>query len=238
MTEVTAIVKTLFEYPCRVRPVSRRDAKNALFDGFAEVAKALANGRRAELVDVLAQGERSVEVLAGEIDQSVANTSFHLRTLAAAGLVDTRRDGTTIHYRLASDRVQELWAALRDVAEAHVDDLNELVRAYLGDRSALESIGRAELEERLASGDLLLLDVRNATEFAAGHIAGARSIPVTELPDRLEEIPGDVEIVAYCRGPYCVYADEAVRLLSERGRVAKRLEGGFPEWRAEHRPTE
>lgn len=215
-----------------------RGAKNALFDGFAEVAKALGNGRRAELVDVLAQGERSVEELAGEIDQSVANTSFHLRSLAQSGLVATRREGTRIYYRLASDRVSELWAALRDVAGAHHAGLAELAGAYLGDRESLDTIDRAELARRMADGDLVVVDVRNSAEFAAGHIAGARSIPIGELADRVDELPDDTEIVAYCRGPYCVYADDAVRVLDEHRRTARRLDGGFPEWRSEDLPTE
>lgn len=217
--------------------MTRRDAKNALFDGFAEVAKALSNGRRAELIDVLAQGERSVDELANEIDQSVANTSFHLRTLATTGLVATRREGTHIYYRLASQRVQELWMALRDVADSHVENLADLANAYLGDRASLDSIGRAELARRIKEGDLIILDVRAAAEFGAGHIAGARSIPIAELADRIDEVPDGVDVVAYCRGPYCVYADDAVRLLTHSGRSAKRLDGGFPEWQAEERPT-
>ncbi|MGD9752319.1 MAG: ArsR/SmtB family transcription factor [Acidimicrobiia bacterium] len=215
-----------------------RVAKDALFDGFADVAKALANGRRAELVDVLAQGERHVEGLAAEIGQSVANTSFHLRALAAAGLVSTRRDGTRIYYRLASDRVAQLWSALRNVAAAHLAELDQLAAAYLGDRSQLEEIGRAELVERLATGDVIVLDVRPTAEFAAGHIAGARSIPIDRLSRSLKSIPREVEVVAYCRGPYCVMADDAVRLLRKRGRRARRLEDGFPEWQRAALPVE
>jgi rhodanese-related sulfurtransferase len=215
-----------------------RVAKDALFDGFAEVAKALANGRRAELVDVLAQGERHVEELADEIGQSIANTSFHLRTLATTGLVTTRRDGTRIYYRLASDRVVELWSALRDVAAAHLAELDALAAAYLGDRSRLEQIGQAELAARIVAGDVIVLDVRPAAEYAAGHIVGARSIPIEKLARSLKAIPPDVEVVAYCRGPYCVMADDAVRLLRRRGRTARRLEDGFPEWRLAARPVE
>lgn len=208
-----------------------RAAKDALFDAFAEVAKALANGRRAELVDVLAQGERHVEALATEIDQTVANTSFHLRALAAAGLVSTRREGTRVYYRLASERVGDLWSALGDVAADHLDGLEELAAAYLGDRDRLEQIGRDELVERLERGDVIVLDVRPAAEYAAGHLPGARSIPLDELTQRLRELPTDTELVAYCRGPYCVYADDAVRLLRRRGRRARRLVDGLPEWR-------
>ena len=214
-----------------------RAHKDALYDGFAEVAKAMANGRRAELIDVLAQGERHVEDLAGEIGQSVANTSFHLRALATAGLVATRRDGTRIYYRLASDRVAELWSAVRDVATAHHEHIDDLARDYLGDRSRLDHIGRDELVERLAAGDVVVVDVRPEAEYANGHIAGARSIPIERLAARLDELPPDVDVVAYCRGPYCVFADEAVRLLRRRGRRALRLDDGFPEWRLARLPV-
>jgi rhodanese-related sulfurtransferase/DNA-binding HxlR family transcriptional regulator len=207
-----------------------RQAKDALFDAFGDVAKALGNGRRAELVDVLAQGERHVDELAAEIGQSLANTSFHLRVLASAGLVTTRRDRTRIYYRLASARVSELWAALRDVADAHHEQLDALAAAYLGDRARLEQLGRDELMERIAAGDVVVVDVRPAVEFAAGHIVGARSIPIDQLADNIRKLPAGVEVVAYCRGPYCVFADEAVRLLRRRGRAARRLEDGFPEW--------
>jgi rhodanese-related sulfurtransferase len=210
--------------------MSDRRAKDALFDAFAEVAKALGNGRRAELVDVLAQGERHVDELAAEIDQSVANTSFHLRALATAGLVTTRRDGTRIYYRLASARVGELWGALRDVTAAHHAQLDELAAAYLGDRSRLEQITRGDLAARIAAGDVVVIDVRPTAEFAAGHIAGARSIPIDHLAANINDLPAGVEIVAYCRGPYCVFADDAVRLLRRRSRPARRLEDGFPEW--------
>lgn len=207
-----------------------RQAKDALFDAFGEVAKALGNGRRAELVDVLAQGERHVDELSAEIGQSVANTSFHLRVLATGGLVTTRRDGTRIYYRLASARVGELWSALRDVTAAHHEQLDELAAAYLGDRDRLEQIGRSELAERLAAGDVVVVDVRPGAEFAAGHISGARSIPIDQLAANIKNLPTGVEVVAYCRGPYCVFADDAVRLLRRRGRPARRLEDGFPEW--------
>lgn len=215
-----------------------RVAKDALFDGFAAVAKSLANGRRAELVDVLAQGERHVEELAAEIGQSIANTSFHLRTLAAAGLVVTRRDKTRIYYRLTSDRVLDLWVALRDVAAAHHAELDALANAYLGRRDELDQLSRTELVARLATGDVLVIDVRPPAEYVAGHIAGARSIPADRLAHELRTLPEDVEVVAYCRGPYCVLADDAVRLLRRRGRAARRLEGGFPEWRTANLPVQ
>ncbi|MGQ0433722.1 MAG: ArsR/SmtB family transcription factor [Microthrixaceae bacterium] len=207
-----------------------RAAKDALFDGFAEVAKALGSGRRTEIIDLLAQGERSVEEVAGELGQTVANTSHHLRALARAGLVTTRRDGTRIHYRLASERVGELWAAVRQVAEAHVAGLEKLAGAYLGDRDGIDVVDRDELAARLEDRTLVVLDVRPAREFTAGHIAGARSVPIGELRKHLEALPAESDVVAYCRGPYCVYADDAVRELAKRGFNAARLEDGFPEW--------
>ena len=207
-----------------------RAAKNALFDAFAEVARALASGRRAEIVDVLAQGERSVEQLADEIGQSVANTSHHLRAMAKAGVLRTRREGTRIVYMLASDRVADVWAALRDIATEHVAGIHELAAAYVGDRSGLEPITRRELEARLRAGDTVVLDVRPSAEFEAGHIVGARSVPVDDLR-RIRSLSKNIEIVAYCRGPYCAYADEAVRQLRRRGFNARRLEDGFPEWK-------
>lgn len=207
-----------------------RGAKDALYDGFAEIGKALGNGHRAEIIDVLAQGERHVEELAAEIDQSVANTSFHLRSLATAGLVTTRRDGNRIYYRLTSPRVADLWSAMRDVAVAHHESLDVLARAYLGDRAGVEEIDRDELVRRLEDGDVIVVDVRPAAEYAAGHITGARSIPHDQLAERLGELPRGVEVIAYCRGPFCVYADDAVRLLRGDRRRARRLRDGYPEW--------
>jgi DNA-binding transcriptional ArsR family regulator/rhodanese-related sulfurtransferase len=211
--------------------VGDRQAKDALFDAFAEVAKALASGRRAEIVDLLAQGPRSVEEVAAEIGQSVANTSHHLRALARAGLVTTRRDGTRIFYAIASDRVGELWAALRDVAADQVADLTRLARAYLGERDGIEVVSRAQLADRLSRREVVVLDVRPSSEYAAGHIAGARSAPIAELRRHLSVLPRDAEVVAYCRGPDCVYADEAVRELNRQGFRALRLTDGYPEWK-------
>ena len=208
-----------------------RVAKDALFEGFSEVAKALSSGRRAEIVDVLTQGERSVEEIADELDQSVANTSHHLRALARAGLVTTRREGTRIFYSVASERVAELWTALRDVAVEHVAGLERLAGAYLGDRDGVETVDRDELAARLKRGEVLVVDVRPEAEYAAGHIAGARSVPLGELRKQLKALPKGVDVVAYCRGPYCVYADDAVRELRRRGFAARRLVEGFPEWK-------
>lgn len=207
-----------------------RAAKDALYDGLAAVAKALGNGRRAELVDVLAQGERPVEELASEIGQSVANTSHHLQHLLRAGLVRTRRDGTHIHYSLATPRVGELWAAVRDVASSQLAELDGLATAYLGERSSLDTVTREELARRLSDGDVVVLDVRPEPEYRAGHITGAVSLPFKEISRRLRAIPKDRQVVAYCRGPFCVYADDAVRTLRRRGYRAARLDDGFPEW--------
>jgi rhodanese-related sulfurtransferase len=210
-----------------------RVAKTALFDGFAKAAKGLASGRRLELLDVLANGERTVDALASEVALSVANTSQHLQVLRQAGLVTGRRQGTSVHYRLAGPEVLELWQALRTLAATRLAEVERLAAAYLGARDALEPVTREELTRRLEVGDdLVVLDVRPAAEHAAGHVPGAVSIPVSELRRRLAELPRDREIVAYCRGPYCAFAHEAVELLRSEGFAARRLEDGLPEWQA------
>lgn len=218
--------------------MSDRAAKAALFDAVASVAAALGSGRRAEIVDVLAQGERSVEEVANEVGQSLAATSHHLRLLAKAGLARSRRDGHRVVYRLASERVGELWGAVRDVAERHVAEVNVLADAYLGERDGVEQVSAAELNARLERGDVVLLDVRPEPEFRAGHIAGALSAPLAALPSIATKLPRRKEVIAYCRGPYCVYADDAVRLLREQGLKARRLDVGFPEWRRADLPIE
>jgi rhodanese-related sulfurtransferase len=210
-----------------------RAAKTALFDEFARAAKALASGRRIELLDVLANGERTVEALAGEVGLTVANTSQHLQILRQAGLVTSRRQGTSIHYRLAGLEVFELWRTLRTLAASRLAEVERLATAYLGSRDELQPVTREELARRLQDGDnLVVLDVRPAAEYAAGHLPGAVSIPVAELRRRLAELPADREVVAYCRGPYCAFAHEAVVLLREAGVSARRLEDGLPEWQA------
>lgn len=206
------------------------EAKAALFDQFAVVGKAFANGRRAELVDVLAQGERAVEALADQIGQSVANTSQHLQVLARAGLVTSRRDGNRILYRLADEQVEALWQTLRAVATANVSGVRGAAEEYLGDRDGLEQVTADELARRLGEG-VLVWDVRPASEYEAGHVPGAVSVPPDEVQRRLDDVPDDVEVVAYCRGRFCVYADDAVRALVAAGRRAARLDEGFPEWR-------
>jgi rhodanese-related sulfurtransferase len=215
-----------------------REAKDALFDAFASAARALGNGHRAEIVDVLAQGERSVEAIAVELSQSVANTSHHLRLLTAAGLLTSRRQGRHIVYRLASERVGDLWAALRDVAADHVEALEPAAAAYLGDRGDIETISADELAERLSRGRVVLLDVRPPAEYVAGHIPGAWLAPIGDLDEVLKSLPSQGEVVAYCRGAYCIYADQAVRLLQRRGRRARRLDVGLPDWRRAGHPLE
>jgi rhodanese-related sulfurtransferase len=208
-----------------------RAAKTALFDEFARVGKGLASGRRMELLDVLANGERTVEDLARETGLSLANASQHLQILRQAGLVTTRRLGTSVFYRMAVPEVFELWRSLRTLAAAQLANVERLAAAYLGGRDALEPVTRKELTRRLQDGeDVVVLDVRPAVEHAAGHLPGAISIPVAELRQRLAELPGDREIVAYCRGPYCAFAHDAVALLRQEGFQARRLEDGLPEW--------
>jgi rhodanese-related sulfurtransferase len=213
--------------------MSDQAAKRALYDEVALVGKALASGRRMELLDVLANGERTVEVLAAQTGLSVANTSQHLQVLRQGGLVAARRAGTSVHYRLADPAVFALWRRLRGVAWQRLAAVGQLAAAYLGDRDQLEPVTREELARRLQDGDsLVVLDVRPASEHAAGHVPGAVSIPVQELRRRLAELPLDQEIVAYCRGPFCAFAHEAVALLREQGFAARRLEDGWPEWEA------
>jgi rhodanese-related sulfurtransferase len=218
--------------------VSTRAAKGALFDALASVAAALGSGRRAEIVDVLAQGERSVEEVASEVGQSIAATSHHLRLLAKTGLARSRREGSRVYYRLASERVSELWAAIRDVGARHVAEVNVLVGEYLGERDGVELLSATELRERFAQGKVVVLDVRPEAEYRAGHIAGAVSAPLERLDAIAAGLPKRREVVAYCRGPYCVYADDAVRLLRARSLRARRLDVGFPEWQRAGLPVE
>jgi rhodanese-related sulfurtransferase len=209
-----------------------RASKDALFDEFARVAKSLASGRRAEIIDVLANGERSVERLAAEIRLSVANTSQHLQVLKNAGLVTTRRNGTFIYYRLASSSVVGLWRSLQSIARESRGDVERLAREYLGE-DHIEELTKDELWKRLQRKDkLVVLDVRPAEEYDAGHIPGAVSIPLDELRKRVKELPKTKQIVAYCRGPLCALAPEATRYLKSRGYKVKRLVEGAPDWGA------
>lgn len=209
-----------------------RYAKDRLYDGFAAIGKAIGSGRRVELLDLLAQAPQSVKQLAGAIDQSVAATSAHLQVLAAAGLVTFNRQGNRMVYELTGPAVEDLFAAVRTVAVEHADALHRLQRDYLGDRDSLQELSRAELIERLQRGEeIVILDVRPVAEFAAGHVPGALQVEPAELARIARSLPRDIEVVAYCRGPFCVFADEAVRLLSRHGIRARRLQDGFPEWR-------
>lgn len=208
-----------------------RATKTALNEQFARIGKALASPRRIELLDLLAQGEHSVETLAAKTDMSVTLASSHLQALRRARLVDTRRDGARVYYRLAGDDVIELLTALRAVAHDRLAEVEQVVRAYFGAPDELEPIGRDELVRRAAAGDVVLLDLRPREEYAAGHILGAVSIPLDVLEGQLALLPPGAEIVAYCRGPYCVLAPRGIALLRRHGFRARRLEDGFPEWR-------
>lgn len=211
--------------------MSSREAKEALFDGMAQVAKALSSGRRAEIIDVLANGERTVESLAAEVHQSVANTSQHLQILKNAGLVTTRREGTFVHYSLSSPSVIRFWRELQNIARESKADMERLVRAYLGEGDDVEELTKEELWERMKRKEkLVILDVRPPEEFEAGHIPGALSIPMRELKKRLKELPKSKQIVAYCRGPLCALAPEATRFLKSKGYRVKRLREGPPDW--------
>ncbi|WP_028663303.1 ArsR/SmtB family transcription factor [Saccharomonospora halophila] len=213
------------------------EMKTALFDQFARVGKALGSGKRLELLDLLAQGERSVESLAHAAGLGLTTASAHLQALKRVNLVRTRREGTRIHYRLAGADVAALYALLRTVAGAHLPDVDAVGAAYLGPDDT-EQVSREELLRRVATGDVVVLDVRPREEYDAGHIPGAVSVPVEKLVDRLDAVPADQEIVAYCRGSWCVLAHDAVRLLTAHGRTARRLTDGMLEWRLADLPVE
>lgn len=215
-----------------------RTVKTALFDEFARLGQALGNGRRLEILDVLANGERTVEGLAAETGLSVANASQHLQVLRSASLVRRRRDGTRIFYQLGDPVVFELWRNLRTVAANRQAQVGQLANAYLGARDSLQPVTQADLLRRLKQKeDLVILDVRPAEEYAAGHLPTAVSIPLAELRRRLRDLPRDKEIVAYCRGPYCAFAHKAIRVLQQAGFKARRLEEGLPEWKAAGLPV-
>lgn len=208
-----------------------RAVKMELFDQFARVAQALASGRRVEIVDVLCNGDRTVEELARQVGFSTANTSQHLQVLKEAGLVAATRDGTRMRYRIASPAVYSLWVGLRSLAAERLPAVRSLVETYLGSRDDLEPISGEELLARLKAGEpMVVVDVRPVEEYRAAHIPGAVSIPLGELEQRLRELPRDSEIVAYCRGPYCAFAPEAVRTLHAHGYTARHLADGLPEW--------
>jgi len=216
----------------------KRAFKDEIYEQFARIGKAFSSGSRLELIDLLAQQERTVDELAEETEMSVANTSRHLQVLKGERLVRRRKDGTRAYYRLAGPEVYRAWKAMRSLAETRLAEVEETVKRYLSDRDEMEALSQEELEERLERDDVLVLDVRPEEEFEAGHIPGARSIPVDRLEEHLDELPEDRDIVAYCRGPYCVYSDDAVRKLREKGRNARRLSGGLPDWLVEGRSVE
>ncbi len=216
----------------------KRAFKNQLYEQFARLGKALAGPHRLELLDVLAQCERTVEALAQETGMSVANASQHLQVLRATHLVEVRREGVSMYYRLADESVFRMWQAMRTVGEAQLAEIDRVVQTFLQDRTQLQPMSAQEVLKLLNDDQIILLDVRPAEEYEASHLPHARSIPVAELEARLAELPADKEIVAYCRGPYCVFADEAVALLRARGYQAYRLEEGVPEWRTLGLPIE
>jgi len=219
-------------------PDAHRSFKNRLYGQFARVGKALSSPHRLEMLELLAQSERTVDSLATEMNLSVANTSQHLQALRQAALVDSRKEGLFVYYRLADPAVFELSKAIRTVAERQLADLDRLVRQHFEDRADAELVEMDELLKRLRSRKVVVLDTRPSNEYAAGHIPGALSVPVENLQKELRQLPRDREYVAYCRGPYCVYADRAVEILSSHGRRARRLREGFPEWRAAGLPVE
>jgi rhodanese-related sulfurtransferase/DNA-binding transcriptional ArsR family regulator len=217
--------------------MSTRNPKLTLFGHFAAVAKSLAHAHRLELLEQLAQGERSVEVLADRTGLSIANTSQHLQQMRRAGLVTNSREGKFVYYRLMDDSVLDLLAALRRIAERNVAEVERVIRIYFHNRDSLEPIGRQELLQRSRAGEVTILDVRPEDEFALGHLPGAVNMPLRELEMRLAEFDPRQEIVAYCRGPYCVLSYEAVAMLRARGFKARRLQDGLPEWRAAGLPV-
>jgi rhodanese-related sulfurtransferase/predicted transcriptional regulator len=203
-------------------------SKDVLFEAISVMGKAFASPVRLELLDLLAQAPRSVDALARMTGQSNANVSQHLQALHAAGMVTREREGTSVRYEIAGTEALRVWLALRDASATRLAEVERAAREYLGDD--VQAIGREELRERLARGETVLIDVRPQEEYAAGHIEGARSIPLSELEQRLAELPADREIIAYCRGPFCAFAHDAVRQLRAAGRSARRLDGGWPEW--------
>ena len=217
---------------------THREFKDRLFAQFARVGKALASPKRLEIVDLLAQGERTVEEIARETAMSVASASQHLQALKGARMVEARREGLYAHYRLAGEDVFRTWQAVRALAESRLAEVEGVVEAYLADRDALEAVDATELMERLNDESVVVLDVRPEEEYWGGHLPGAISVPVDALEAALQTLPKDREIVAYCRGPYCVFSDEAVALLRSRGYRARRLRQGLPDWRSAGMPVE
>jgi rhodanese-related sulfurtransferase len=217
---------------------SHREFKDRLFEQFARIGKALASPKRLEILDLLAQGERTVEEIARQTAMPVANASQHLQALKGVRMVESRREGLYAYYRLSDEDVFRTWQAVRALGEKRLADIDRVVETYLQDRGALEVVNATALMERLSDGSAVVLDVRPKEEYRAGHIPGALSVPVDALEAVLQTLPKDKEIVAYCRGPYCVFSDEAVAFLGSRGYRASRLAEGLPDWRAAGRPVE
>ena len=215
-----------------------REFKDLIFEQFARIGRALSHPKRLEILDLLAQAERTVEEIARETAMPVANASQHLQVLKAARMLEVRREGLYAHYRLADEGVFRAWRAVRDLGEARLAEVDRVVEAYLKDRETMEAVDAVELMERLADEGVVVLDVRPEEEYRAGHVPGALSVPVSSLEAALQALPKDKEIVAYCRGPYCVFSDEAVAFLKSRGYRASRLTEGFPEWRDAGFPIE
>jgi rhodanese-related sulfurtransferase/DNA-binding transcriptional ArsR family regulator len=221
-----------------MQELDHRAFKDRIYEQFARLTKAMSSARRLELLDLLAQAERTVEELSRETGMSVANVSQHLQTLKGAQLVDVRRQGLYAYYRLADEQVFRVWQAIRDLGETRLAELERVVQTFLRDRGELEKVSVGELAERLQDRKLMVLDVRPEEEYRAGHIAGAHSVPLARLEEYLRKIPKSAEVIAYCRGPYCVFSDEAVALLRAHGFEARRLEAGLPDWRAAGHPIE
>jgi len=217
---------------------NKREFKDAIYEELARIGKAAASPKRLELLDLLGQGPRSVEALAEETGQSVANVSQHLQVLRAARLVDAKKEGLYVNYRLADEGVAKFFLAVRELAESRTDEIARVTRTFFDERDALEPVDRNALIERVQSGEVTVLDVRPAEEFHAGHIPGAVSIPVADLKRRLASLPKYREVVAYCRGPYCVFAVDAVKVLRENGFKAVRMDEGVLEWKARGLPVE
>ncbi len=216
--------------------MEEKGTKQAVFEAIAAMGKALASPKRLELLELLTQSPRTVDELARLSGQSVANASQHLQALHSAGLVEREREGNRVRYAVSGEPALRVWLTLRDASASQLAEVERAARNYLGDE--VEEVGREELIDRIRRGDVVLVDVRPSEEFASGHIQGARSIPLEELERRIGELPPDVEVIAYCRGPFCAYAHEAVRRLQAGGRSARRLREGWPEWRLAESPAE
>ncbi len=218
--------------------MEKRTFKNRIYTELSNIVKALGNPHRLEIIELLAQGEYSVEEVGGQIDITVANTSQHLQVLKRVQLVETRRDGNRVYYFLADENVYKAWKALRDLGIERAAEIERTLREFRESRHSVETLDHSDLLQKIENEEVTVIDVRPEQEFNEGHIAGALNIPVDRLEEKLDELPADQEVVAYCRGPFCVFADQAVDLLKEKGYTARRLDEGFPEWHLENLPVE